>query len=81
LMQHILQLMWELASFYLSRTLTEQRQTFETSWEWYLKEMRAVCTGLGQRKELWISYIAGRFTELIPNNVKINFIPCRRGVH
>jgi hypothetical protein len=23
-----------------------------TSWEWYLKEMSTVCTGLGQREEM-----------------------------
>jgi hypothetical protein len=28
------------------------KETFKTSWEWYLKEIRMVCTGLEQRKEL-----------------------------
>ena len=71
LMQHILELMSEVTPFYPSRMSTEQRQTFETSQEWYLEDKRTVVNNL----------IAGRFTELIPNNVKINYVPSSHGVH
>jgi hypothetical protein len=52
MVQHILQLKPEVTSFYPSRTSTAQRQACKTSLEWYLKEMRTVCRGLVQSKEL-----------------------------